>query len=199
MKNPAITLIALTMILGLGMSTASAEMYFSGDAGAVWVEDSDIDDGIDTGEISFDTGYGLTAALGHVYGNGFRTEAEFGYRNNDMDELSAFGLSAPISGDISTISLMVNGFYDFMSDSTMTPFIGAGLGFANIEADIDDFGSDDDNVFAYQLAAGIAFAVNPSLNIDLQYRFFGTEDPEFDVLEAEYTTHNVMIGFRQNF
>lgn len=192
MKNLAITLVVLAVAMGLGISNASAEMYFSGNAGAVWANDSDIDSVFGTGEISFDPGFGITAALGHVYGNGFRSEAEFGYRNNDIDEIS-------IDGDVTSLSFMVNGFYDFMPGNTFTPFVGAGIGFANVEGDIDGFGSEDDNVFAYQVAAGMAFAVNRSMNIDLQYRFFGTEDPDFDGLEAEYTTHNLMIGFRQSF
>jgi opacity protein-like surface antigen len=200
MKNLAITLVVLAAVMGLGIANASAEMYFSGNAGAVWVNDSDIDDGFDTGEISFDTGFGITAALGHSYGNGFRTEAELGFRSNDIDEISIDGFgSASIDGDISSLSFMVNGFYDFMLGNTFTPFVGAGIGFANVEGDIDGIGSEDDNVFAYQIAAGMAFPVNQSLKIDLQYRLFGTDDPDFDGLEAEYITHNLMIGFRQSF
>ena len=54
-------------------------------------------------------------------------------------------------------------------------------------------------VVAYQLALGGSFAASESLNIDLQYRFFGTADPDFEGLEAEYSTHNFMVGLRHAF
>ena len=200
MKKLSVGLLALAMVVSLGISAASAEMYFSGNAGAVWVNDSDFDDGFDTGEISFDPGFGITAALGHSYGTGLRSEVEFGYRSNDMDEISVDGFgSGSIDGDVTSLSFMLNVFYDFMSGSAITPFLGGGLGYANVEGDIDNFGSEDDNVFAYQFAGGMAFDLNQSMKIDLQYRFFGTEDPDFDGLEAEYTTHNLMVGFRHSF
>lgn len=200
MKKLLMVLLALTMTGGLGVSVANAELYFSGNAGAVWVNDSDIDDGLDTGEISFDPGFAITAALGHSYGTGLRSEVEFGYRSNDLDEISVDGLgSASIDGDFTSMSFMLNVFYDFITGSTLTPFIGGGLGYANVEGDIEDLGSEDDNVFAYQVAGGLAYDLNQDMKIDLQYRFFGTDDPDFDGLEAEYTTHNLMIGFRHSF
>lgn len=201
MKQFSVVLFALAMVLGWGLSVASAGPYVSGNLGAVWVEDSDLaDDFGNEIEISFDTGFGITGAIGNAFDNGFRTEVELGYRTNDMDEASVSGLgSASIDGDVSTLSLMVNGLYDFMPGNTVSPFVGVGIGFANVEADIDFAGSEDDNVLAYQLAAGVAFPVNPNMNIDVQYRLFGTEDPDFDDVEAEYTTHNLMVGLRYSF
>jgi opacity protein-like surface antigen len=46
------------------------------------------------------------------------------------------------------------------------------------------------------------------VTLDLQYRFYATDDPEFEVndpdlgkitFESEYMTHNVMAGLRFNF
>lgn len=56
-----------------------------------------------------------------------------------------------------------------------------------------------DDVLAYQLAAGLAFAVSDSMKIDIQYRLFGTDNPEFKELDGEYMTHNLMIGLRSSF
>ena len=197
MKKQFVVLLALTMFIGLGVSAAFAAPYVSGNVGAVWVEDSDFGD---EAEISFDTGFGITAAIGLAYENGLRGEVEFGYRTSDMDEFkSDFGSGSINDGDISTISLMVNGYYDFMPKETICPFIGAGIGYANVEADIDELGSEDDNVFAYQIAVGVAFAINPQTKIDVQYRYFDTDDGDFDNLEVEYGTHNAMLGVRYSF
>ena len=117
------------------------------------------------------------------------------------DKIKAFGLSLPIDGDVKTLSLMANGFLDLMPNSQISPFFGGGIGIANVEADLDypGLGSEDDTVFAYQVAAGVSFAASENVNIDVQYRFFGTSDPEFGMIEAEYQTHNAMIGMRFGF
>jgi len=197
MKKQFVVLLALTMFIGLGVSAAFAAPYVSGNVGAVWLEDSDFGD---EAEISFDTGFGITAAIGNAYENGLRGEVEFGYRTSDMDEFdSDFGSGSINDGDISTISLMVNGYYDFRPKETICPFIGAGIGYANVEGDIEELGSEDDNVFAYQVAAGVAFAINPQTKIDVQYRYFDTDDGDFDNLEVEYGTHNAMLGVRYSF
>ena len=197
MKKQFVVLLALTMFIGLGVSAAFAAPYVSGNVGAVWLEDSDFGD---EAEISFDTGFGITAAIGNAYENGLRGEVEFGYRTSDMDEFdSDLGSGSIDDGDISTISLMLNGYYDFRPKETICPFIGAGIGYANVEGDIDELGSEDDNVFAYQVAVGVAFAINPQTKIDVQYRYFDTDDGDFDNLEVEYGTHNAMLGVRYSF
>lgn len=200
MKTQFVVLLALTMFIGLGVSAAFAGPYVSGNVGAVWLEDTDIkDDFGNEAEISFDPGFGITAAIGNAYENGLRAEVEFGYRTSDIDEFDSDFGSGSINGDISTISLMVNGYYDFMPKETICPFIGAGIGYANVEGDIDELGSEDDNVLAYQVAVGVAFAINPQTKIDVQYRYFDTDDGDFDGLEVEYGTHNAMLGVRYSF
>jgi len=197
MKKQFVVLLALTMFIGLGVSAAFAAPYVSGNVGAVWLEDSDFGD---EAEISFDTGFGITAAIGNAYENGLRGEVEFGYRTSDMDEFDSDSGSGSIDdGDISTISLMLNGYYDFRPKETISPFIGAGIGYANVEGDIEELGREDDNVFAYQVAVGVAFAINPQTKIDVQYRYFDTDDGDFDNLEVEYGTHNAMLGVRYSF
>lgn len=121
-----------------------------------------------------------------------------------MDKLTVSGLgSGKVDGKVSALSLMANAFYDFIPQSTVCPFIGAGIGYASVKADIDDFGDDSANTFAYQAAAGVTFALNKRVNVDLQYRYFATTDPKFESafgdIESEYSTHNAMLGLRYTF
>jgi opacity protein-like surface antigen len=188
------------MFAGIGVSKACAEIYLSGNMGFTSASDADIKAGSEKGEMSFDDGFAMTGALGQTLGSAARVEAELGYRVNDIDSVSIDGLGTVADGgDMTTMSLMGNAFYDFATESSFTPFIGAGVGVASIETDIDSGDSDDDTVFAYQVAAGASMAVNKNLNIDLQYRYFATDDPDFDGLEAEYNTHNLMFGLRYTF
>lgn len=200
MKKAWFVLVAVGLVVGFGVSSASAKTYVSGNLGAVIVNDADFNEGFDTGEFTFDTGFGLTGALGGSLGNNCRGEVEFGYKANDIDKIAIDGLgSVNVSGDVTTISLMGNAYYDFPVTGSFSPFILGGIGFANVEADIDIAGSEDDSVFAYQLGLGGSLALSPELNLDLQYRFFGTSDPEFDGVEVEYNTQNLMVGLRYSF
>jgi opacity protein-like surface antigen len=199
MKNILVGFLVF-VVVGSGVSVSFAGTYISGNIGAVIVNDSDIDDGFDTGEFSFDTGIGFLGALGSSFEGGGRAEVELGYRKNDFDEIKVDGLgSADIDGDLTSSSLMGNAYYDISTEGSFSPFIGAGIGFANLEADLDDFGDEDDTVFAYQFILGGSFASSETLSVDLQYRYFATDDPDFDGLDSEYSSHNIMIGLRNNF
>lgn len=200
MKKSSIVLLVLALVFGWGASIACAGMYVSGNLGVVLTEDSDMSDGDDNAELSYDPGAVITGAFGYAFQNGLRLEGELGSRYSEMDEVSVSGYgTGEIEGDVTTTSMMANVFYDFMPAEKVSPFVGAGLGFANIEADIDHYGDDDDTVLAYQLAAGVSFSVTQRLKIDVQYRYFATEDPDFNGIDAEYATHNAMGGVRFSF
>ncbi|RJQ81276.1 MAG: porin family protein [Desulfobacteraceae bacterium] len=199
MKKEILVFLAIALIWGAGASIACAQspgMYFSGNVGALLLEDSDVTwfDGV-RDEAEFDTGLGITGAIGYDFGTGLRTEFEIGLRFNDVDRQFPDGLG----GDFSSFSAMGNAFFDLMPGYRVSPFIGAGAGIANVAADVDFWGEDDDNVFAYQFMAGVSFAVAYNMKIDFQYRYFATEDPDFEFFEAEYKTHALMGGVRINF
>lgn len=179
---------------------AAAEPYVSVNFGLVNLQDSDFNDGFDTGEFTFDTGFGFLGAIGGQFAGDFRGELELGYRTNDIDRIHVDGLgSAPINGDVTSVSLMVNLIKDIPLGAGFTPFFGGGVGMANVEADISGLGSEDDNVFAYQLFVGGGIGLAPNVLLDLQYRYFATSDPDFEGVEAEYMSHNFLVGLRFGF
>jgi opacity protein-like surface antigen len=204
MKKLAIMLVAFAVVVGGVATPALAGPYFSVNAGAVWVEDSDLPANEFINELSYKTGYGITAALGNAYDSGFRAEVEVAYRINSLDE-EAFVVEVPsigdelfeIDGDISSWGVMANGYYDFANSTAFKPFIGAGVGYVNVR--LEDDGREDDSVFAYQLMAGCGYAMSNSVTFDLQYRYFATDDPDFDGLELDYRTHNLLAGLRFDF
>jgi outer membrane autotransporter protein len=116
------------------------------------------------------------------------------------------GVSLDASGDVSSIAFLINGYFDFVNDSAFTPYISAGLGYAKVEFnDLNIVGSglssisDDDSVFAYQVGLGVGYAVTEKVTIDVKYRYFATDDPEFDTTQAEIASHNFLLGVRFNF
>ena len=207
--------------LALAGSAAHAEggMYATGQAGAVFVSDADNTQLPFSVESSFDTGFDLSASLGYRWDNGFRLEGEVGYAESDFDNLtitndggvgvalgvgSLNGLSLDSDGDVSVVRFMANGFFDFDTGSGWTPYIGGGVGIANVSFnDVAVLGvtivDDDDTVFAYQVGAGLRFELAQSVDLSLDYRYFATEDPEFDDVtgfpfESELDSHIVRLG-----
>lgn len=202
--------IALVLVLVVSAVPALAKgPYVGAQGGVVFLSDSDFSDATGTfATAEFDTGWGLGLVAGYEF-DLFRLEGELFYKSNSFDKLAALGVSIPVDGDMTALGLMVNAYYDFKFGSPFVPYIGAGLGLAQVSVkDLSVFGvtlaDDDDVVFAYQLIAGVGYAVSPAVTLDLQYKYLGTADPEFtDVggtpFEAEYSSHNVMVGLRYKF
>jgi opacity protein-like surface antigen len=82
----------------------------------------------------------------------------------------------------------------------LNPYIGAGIGWANVAFDQDDLDIDDDDwVFAYQGIAGAVLKLGERAGLFAAYRYFATDDPAFAGTDIEYRTHNIEIGFRFGF
>lgn len=160
-----------------------------------------------SGDVDFDMGWVGVGSIGYGFGNGLRLEAELGYRSNGAD--SAFGRGG--SGDATVWSGMVNVLYDFATGSAFMPYIGIGVGVANVNYDGIRGGtgntvrvSGDDTVFAYQGIVGIGYQVAPQWRLGLDYRYFGTTEGTYGSnfgrsSDAEYAAHSVMFGIRYDF
>ena len=131
------------------------------------------------------------------------------YHLNDVDEFSAGGSSVTGDGTVSALSLMANGYYDFGSrKSLLVPYLGIGVGYALVDADVSALGvqvvDDSAGVLAYQFMAGLGFNISPNTTLTAGYRYFATADPEYDSVSAtafdsEYQSHDVMLGIRFAF
>ncbi|MEN8135337.1 MAG: hypothetical protein ABFS18_07340 [Thermodesulfobacteriota bacterium] len=130
---------SLTGILVMGTGTTClAGPYFNGNLAAVIGHDSDWTDSVgDTAEVATDTGYGLSLAIGNDM-TSVRLEAELAYRANDLNEITLPGLpTVPLEGDVTSTALMGNVFWDLNTGTAVIPFIGAGIGVANVDGEID--------------------------------------------------------------
>lgn len=201
----AAVIIALTCLSG----PAYAEPYVSGFGGVSILSDSDLTDDAFPGvaiQAEFDAGFNVGGALGYDWG-AIRGELELAYRQNDFEKFG--GLEA--TGETTALAYLASLYYDVENQSSFTPYIGFGIGGASI--DIDDLaltgfsGSTvnvDDTVFAYKIAAGVSYAINPSLDFMIDYSFLGTSDAEYDdgaggTVEAEYLSHSISAGLRVRF
>ena len=165
--------------------------YLSAWGGVAVTQDIDFDPDV---ELSFDAGYAIGLALGYDFGPA-RLEIEASHRSSDIND-ETIGDSKVDDGDVELEiqTLMVNGFADFKTGGNLTPYLGAGIGCARIEA-----ADDDDTVLAGQVAAGVLIAVSPTVAIDLGYRFMMTDDAELDGAELDVRQHTAMLGVQFRF
>ena len=175
-----------------------------------------------TGTVPLDGGPSFVAAVGYEMKSGLRGEIELGYRSTSWDKYEDLDLTfqggsiasgdLEIGGDLDTISLMANGIMVLDGFWGVRPYIGLGIGFAQHEAEEEAFAitigdavyafeatSEDDTVLAYQAMLGIAYPFSEKVEARLGYRYFGTEDPDFDGAEYEYGSHSVEVGILFRF
>lgn len=188
------------------MAQAAVSPYISLSGGLNFLQENDFSYdiggfGSGTGSVDFDGGFVIEGAVGLAFDNiPVRTEIELSVQQNDVDQFNFDGLGST-SGDGSdqrTLAFMWNGYFDIKTDSSLTPYILAGIG----GADLDD--EDIDTLFAFQLGAGVGYALNENVILDLKYKYFMTEDYEIvdgaDKIEADgLTSHQVQFGVRYQF
>ncbi len=198
---------ALLLFAAATQSSRAAQRgpYVTGAVGVGFPADSDLDTATTSANAELDPGFTAMFAVGHLYGNGFGTEIELGYRRNDVDRISG----ATATGDMGIFSIMLNGNYDFGVSRRGTPYIGVGIGMARLDAGgispVSNSRVDDQaTALAYQATAGIAYPVNDRLDIMLSYRYFAIPDAGFGTdagasVDSDYTSHAVRFGFRYRF
>jgi len=123
----AVCLMAGTAFAGEG------KPYVGLSAGVAMMSDSTLID--NTGgslKLSYNPGFALSGVAGYEFGNGLRLEGEANYRQASTDKVYIAGLTGNISSDVWSVGMMANAYYDIKNSSPITPYIGGGIGFANV-------------------------------------------------------------------
>ena len=198
--------------------------------------------------VKFDSGIGDISKRGHStrfagalaigydfsdYGAPIRTELEYTTRSSyrtESDRVYPGIVDVPVKSQnkVKIQTLMFNAFLDFETDTSFTPYIGAGLGVAfikgentvsspyNIHRISYDGGvswtnvntistSESERKFAWDLTAGGAWDLTDNLALDLGYRYFNFGKVKTgDYLDAQTSSgqtalHEVMLGLRLSY
>jgi opacity protein-like surface antigen len=169
--------------------------------------------------LDYELGFaGYKALGGHLMPN-FRTEGELSYRYNALDGVTVH-LEGPqdfTGGSVSAFGIMANGWMDFPTGTNWTPYVGGGVGGANVHVSLDTdvsapcfcYGVDIDSsqwVFAYQVGAGVAIDMGVGITATIDYRYFATADftvpfttdgsPPSGETTTNYSAHSAMLGLR---
>jgi opacity protein-like surface antigen len=112
-------------------------------------------------------------------------------------------------GDLTTLSLFANAYYDFNRDGNFEPYVGAGIGFSDVDINFSPSGvgivNDSDTLFAYQLKLGATLQFNDMWEGYAEYahRMVGDAEVNVDLFPATLKVENqqglLSVGVRYRY
>jgi opacity protein-like surface antigen len=229
------TLSLLAFLAAVGMTSAPARAathYVSGMGGISWMQNMTLKEvyqrssGNHSIEYDLGSGVNILGAIGCDYGS-YRFEGEIGYQQNNLKTGSEFVngsiyASTPASpyamkGDVSALSLIANGYYDFNLGQKVELYATTGIGVAQVSFhDENDVVNPDpgytghETTLAWQVGAGLAAPIADNVKLDLRYRYFATTDFSMskgagatyrsdNAYNTNLSSHSVLLGLRLDF
>ncbi|MDT8391175.1 MAG: porin family protein [Lentisphaeria bacterium] len=166
-------------------------------------------------ELNFEDGWGLDIALGKELCPVFRAELALMWNENEWHDTAAprFGvvdyeMTQRVRGPMFNI-------YAQLSSKCLTPYIMAGVGYVDVDADIELKGvgpaagltgdiTISEDVWAFQVGAGVEVCLTEDLALGVEYRYFFTDDPimasgsGYEV-RTEIGWQQIMVNLRLRF
>ena len=168
--------------------------YATVGAGVTMPQDTDSDATVlgtkFTGDYENEGGFFGEIGIGYNFGNDLRTEFTYSNGSVESDKVKICGSSCvdvDLSGADSTVeAFMVSLYKDFQTKGKFTPFIGAGIGFSEVETEaatatiggttVNLESGSESGLFSYSVAVGTSYEISDSTDIYGKLTYFGTED-----------------------
>jgi opacity protein-like surface antigen len=154
----------------------------------------------------FDLSAGVSGAIGYDFADQFRAEIQYSYMDIQMSDLTAGAGTFNPSGTASTQTLMINAYYDFPFTVQLEPYVGAGVGIAFHQANLNSVNGlptglsrDNDTTLAYQAMAGVGYKVSPNMTLSAGARYVTGDDPDYGSFTTEFATLAFEFGLRVGF
>ena len=196
--SPVLLTLSLLSIAACASFAEQGKFYVKADAGGAVTTDTELKEFFGqalapSSEISFDPGFHLGVRGGYGVTDWFDAEVETGFTVNRIDSITG---ASEADGDVTNIPLLLNARFHCPALHRVSPYFGAGLGFASTVLWADDIvigstvmdGSTSGLVFAYQAFAGVRFAINERMGISVEYHYFATTSAEMDAAVVVGTT-----------
>jgi opacity protein-like surface antigen len=174
-------------LIASAASAAQPGWYVRGDVGGAF--DGKIDGR--NGPRS-DNGWTVGGGAGRDFGNGFRAEGDIFYLDNNGKHQDP---------DIKSYGAFLSGYYDFLPGAAWQPFVGAGIGVANVKAD-GGVGQPhgEKTAFAYQVGVGVAHPINDRLTGELAYKYIAAPSIKIGSepfrTDGDFSSSVVSVGLR---
>jgi opacity protein-like surface antigen len=157
------------------------------------------------GDYMFDSEEVLwNAHLGYNFDEASSIFLEVGWMGEDEDVSVDVGSTDPLivdfDVDIDIVPVSLNYKYEWALGDNLSWYIGVGVGAANIDVEVEDFGSDDEWTFMAQGFTGLVYEFTPTFEGYLGFRYMWFDEPDFDVEDLEsFDDYGVGAGIRFNF
>lgn len=136
-----------------------------------------------SGKSTFDAGIAGAVAVGKYFTPQMRAELELALASNagrSFEGTSPFGgaSSGPLTGNVTTTTLMALGYYDFTQFGDFVPYLSAGLGVANVNSNLtydDTVGFSDgtisgnSTVLAARVGVGFQYKITDAISVTADY------------------------------
>jgi opacity protein-like surface antigen len=173
--------------------------YFSIGAGPTFFENGQLTQfgGPVSSPVKYRTGLSAEGAIGYAFNKYVATDFELGYVGAKIDNVPGYNSD---NAYIYNVPFLANVTLSYPIPHTIVvPYIGVGVGGADVIFDSDNFsdgadtvvGRENDVVFAWQAFAGLRFRLARDLSLGVGYKYFATADPTFT-----YPPDNFNVGFK---
>lgn len=182
-RLPAALIVGLMMLWPpLGLQAADRKgWYVEGGLGAGPIESANIN-GLGA-RLHADFGAPLfSISTGRAFHNGLRVALEWAHRSNDVEILEISGsqddVVAGSSDRVRARSYFLNVFYNIENKSNFSPYLGFGLGMADLDYALSDSQTsesildDNDQAFAWQVIAGVEVGLSSAWRVNADYRYW---------------------------
>jgi len=138
--------------------------------------------------VTYDLGYSAGVQVGYAFG-GPRVEFEYNYRNNSASTIATTAGTQSATGSLTSNNFMLNVLYDFDTGSKWTPYVGLGLGVADVSANtikpsvavpFSSFLDGSSSKFAVQFIFGAEYAVSDKVGVTIDWRGLWAANTNFN-------------------
>ena len=200
MKKLLIAVSAVLLSFSSNVFAAENAPYIEGHVGGIMPRDINLDAGTAAqgGELRAKEreAFGGEIGIANVSGTGFRIAASALSSTLHIDEACADGLGCAAESDKnSTQFYMGRVYYDFVSNSPLTPFVGFGVGISDIE---DTSGED----LAWSAAIGVNYNITDNIYLGVRGEYLYTYIKEpigggaAEIDGADVWAGAVVLGFK---
>jgi opacity protein-like surface antigen len=218
MKQSILSALALAIFgsMLLPLPAARAEQnrfYLQADVGGTDARDVQLRDFFGqpiaaNSEITLDPGIRFGIRGGYGLTDWLAAEVETSVSANNIDSITG---ASKADGSIANVPLLLNLRLHVPERNRVSPYIGGGFGMSSTILDGDNItinhasgppgsttldGTTTDVVFAYQGFAGLRFAINESMGLSVEYRYFRAESSNMnaDLITFGVASDRVKLG-----
>jgi opacity protein-like surface antigen len=184
------------LLAATAVRAQNSKFYFKADLGGNLTEDIDVKEyfGVNVAGGKMELSPGIRAGVGGGYQltPWMAAEVELGYMANEIDSVT--GATQIHDAAFANVPFLVNGKFQLpLGRCPVTPYLGAGVGFSeaifNVEhmtiGNVTISGNGADTVFAWQVFAGVSYALNDRMGLGIEYRYFEADSPSW---QADFTS-----------